>query len=61
MNPLFKKGDKVSLPYNETGTVTKVYPTVWWNTYEVKIRKSNGFNDENSVVDFFEKQIQLEQ
>ena len=61
MNPLFKKGDKVTLPYNEAGTITKIQPTVWWNVYEVKIRVSNGFNIKNSVVDFFEKQLKLEQ
>ena len=58
--PKFKKGDKVKLPYNETGTIVRYHELVWGSRYDVKIRKSNGFNDTNEVVDFFEKDLKLE-
>jgi len=55
------KGDKVKLPFDETGTIKSYDERLWGSRYWVKIRKSNGFNEKNQVVDFFEKQIELEE
>lgn len=60
MNPIYKKGDKVILPFDETGTVKKVHELIWWNTYDVKIRKENGFEAKGTIVEFLEKQLKLE-
>jgi hypothetical protein len=59
MNPLFEKGQKVKLPFNETGTIKQVENLVWFNRYQVKIRKAT-FNKTNQVMDFLEREITLE-
>ena len=56
----YEKGDKVKLPFGETGTLVKYNEKLWASTWDVRIRKSNGFNKTNEVVDFFEKQFELE-
>lgn len=55
--PLYKKDDRVKLPFNETGTIIRYQELIWGSRYWIRIRKSNGFNKTNEVVDFFEKQI----
>ena len=56
----FKEGDRVKLPFDETGTIVS-FDVPWgariWN---VRIRKSNGFNKTNQIVDFFEQDLELE-
>jgi len=52
--------DRVTLPFGETGTVVRFDERLWGNRYWVRIRKSNGFNETNSIVDFFPNQIELE-
>lgn len=52
--------DDVTLPFDETGTVKRYQELLWGSRYWVKIRKSNGFNKTNEIVDFFEHQIELE-
>jgi hypothetical protein len=59
MDPKFNKGDKVKLPFNETGTIREVENLVWFNRYVVKIRKAT-LNKTNQVIDFLERDITLE-
>jgi hypothetical protein len=56
---IFKKGDKVKLPFNETGTVVggKVY--AWMKIYNVRIRKAT-FNKTNQRIEFFERHLLAE-
>jgi len=56
---IFKKGNRVKLPLNETGTVVggKVY--AWMKIYSVRIRKAT-FNKTNQRVEFFERHLELE-
>ena len=56
----FKVKDKVKLPFKETGTIVKLDERLWGSRYWVRIRKSNGFNKTNQIVDFFEKHLELE-
>lgn len=56
----FKPKDRVRLPFGETGTVVRFDERLWGSRYWVRIRKSNGFNKTNKVVDFFPNQIELE-
>lgn len=55
----FSKGDRVKLPFNETGTVVggKIY--AWMKIYKVRIRKAT-FNKTNQHVEFFERHLQAE-
>jgi hypothetical protein len=55
----FGKGDRVKLPFNETGTVVggKIY--AWMKIYKVRIRKAT-FNKTNQKVEFFERHLQAE-
>lgn len=57
----FKRGDKVKLPFDETGTLVRFEELIWASRWWVRIRKSNGFNKTNKVVDFFEKHLELEE
>ncbi len=57
----FKRGDRVKLPFNETGTLVKFQDLLWGSRWLVRIRKSNGFNETNQIVDFFEKDFELEE
>jgi len=56
----FKKGDKVKLPFNETGTIVKVYDNILWGgKYNVKIRKVT-LSKTNEIADFKEEQMDFE-
>jgi len=52
----YKKGDRVKLPFNETGTVVRGKEYAWMKIYWVRIRKAT-FNKTNQVIDFFERQL----
>lgn len=53
----FKKGDKVSLPFNEEGIVVKVKENLLWgHPYDVKITK-NTLSELGEIVEFKETQI----
>jgi hypothetical protein len=56
---LYKKGDRVKLPFGETGTVIKGNEFAWMKVYKVRIRKA-VFNKTNEKVEFFERQINYE-
>ena len=56
----YEVGDRVKLPCGETGTLVRFHERVWASYWDVRIRKSNGFNKTNTVVDFFEKNFELE-
>lgn len=56
----YEKGDKVKVPFDETGTIVRIEQLPWMKKYWVKIRKSNGFNKTNQIVDFFERDLELE-
>ena len=56
----YEKGDRVKLPFDETGTISRIEQLVWITKYWVRIRKSNGFNKTNQVVDFFKRDLELE-
>ena len=56
---LYKKGDRVKLPFGETGTVIKGTEYAWMKVYKVKIRKA-VFNKINQRVEFFERQMNYE-
>ena len=45
-------GDKVKLPFDETGTLVKINDLLWGWKYIVRIRKSNGFNKTNQRVEY---------
>lgn len=56
----FKKGDKVKLPFNETGTVVRVRENqLWGHKYDVKIRKAT-LSVTNEVADFKAEQMEHE-
>lgn len=55
----FKKGDRVKLPFNETGTVVGGKVWAWMKVYRVRIRKAT-LNKTNQRVEFFERQLQAE-
>ena len=56
---IFKKGDRVKLPLNETGTVVSGKVWAWMKVYRVRIRKAT-FNITNQRVEFFERQLEAE-
>jgi len=52
-------GDKVKLPYNETGTIVRVNSkTLDWFPFKVRIRKAT-LNKTNQILEFKESQIEL--
>jgi hypothetical protein len=55
----FKVGDKVLLPFDETGTIVEIKNIIWGFKYVVKIRKAT-FNKTNQHVDYKEEQLKLE-
>lgn len=55
----FKEGDKVKLPFDEKGEIVEYIDVPWASRYNVKITKSNGFNDVGGFADFFEKDLVL--
>ena len=52
----YQKGDKVKLPFNETGTVVSGKEYAWMKIYLVRIRKAT-FNKTNQVIEFFERHL----
>lgn len=56
---LYKKGDRVKLPFGETGTVVSGKEYAWMKVYKVRIRKA-VFNKTNQKVEFFERQMDYE-
>ena len=57
----YKKGDRVKLPFGETGTLVRFQELLWASRWWVRIRKSNGFNKTNEIVDFLGKDLELEE
>jgi len=57
----YEIGYKVKLPFDETGTLVRFHDLPWGSRWDVRIRKSNGFNKTNQVVDFFERDFELEE
>ena len=56
----FKKGDKVKLPFGETGTIVKIRENqLWGHKYDVRIRKAT-LSKTNEVADFKKEQMELE-
>jgi hypothetical protein len=55
----FKKGDRVKLPFDETGTVVSGKVWAWMKVYIVRIRKAT-LNKTNQRVEFFERHLQAE-
>lgn len=56
----FKKGDKVKLPFNETGTIVEINDKIPWGfKFRVGIRKGSIFNKTNQIIDFKEEQLEL--
>ena len=53
---LYSKGDRVTLPFNETGTVISGKEYVWMKVYKVRIRKAT-FNKTNQRLEFLEMQL----
>ena len=54
-----KIGDRVKLPFDETGTVVKHLNLLWGFSYVVRIRKGT-FNITNQRLEFKKEQLQLE-
>jgi hypothetical protein len=56
----FKKGDRVKLPFNETGTIVKVNDNLPWGMkYDVKIRTVT-LSEIGQISDFKEEQLDFE-
>jgi len=56
----FKTGDKVILPFEEKGEIIEYLDFPWASRYNVKITESNGFNEVGDIIDFFERDLELE-
>lgn len=52
-------GKIVGLPFDEEGEVIEYLDLLWGSRYNVRITKSNGFNEIGIVADFFEKDLEL--
>ena len=59
-NQKYFNGDKVKLPFDETGIVERYEERLWGSKYWVKVSVSNGFNKVDEIVDIFEKHLELE-
>lgn len=55
----FKIGDRVKLPFNETGTIVKIHDWIWGFTHIVRIRKAT-FNKTNQRIEFRKDDLVLE-
>lgn len=55
----FETDDVVKLPLGEEGVIKEYVDLPWASRYNVKITKSNGFNQVGEVVDYFEKDLEL--
>ena len=58
---LYEVCDRVKLPFDETGTIVSFNDVPWGARWNVRIRKSNGFNKTNQIIDFFERDLELEE
>ena len=56
---IFKIGDRVKLPFDETGTIVKIHEYIWASKYIVRIRKAT-FNKTNQRIDFIYNHLILE-
>jgi len=56
----YEVGDRVKLPFGETGTLVRYQELLWGSRWWVRIRKSNGFNKTNQIIDYFERDLELE-
>lgn len=55
----FNIGDKVKLPFNETGTLVKKLQLPWGFDHIVRIRKAT-LNKTNQRIEFKKEQLELE-
>lgn len=55
----YEKGDEVKLPFDEEGEIVEIQQLPWMKKYWVGITKSNDFNPVGTIVDFFEKHLEL--
>ena len=56
----YKVGNKVKLPFEEEGVVTRIETDrLDWFPIKVAITKSNDFNELDTVVEFKEEQLNL--
>jgi len=55
----YEVGDEVKLPFDEEGEIVEIQELPWMTKYWVGITKSTDFNLVGSIVDFFEKQLEL--
>jgi len=56
---IFKIGDKVKLPFNETGIIKKINTeTLDWHPYKIKIQKAT-FNKTNEIREFKYEQLEI--
>lgn len=56
----YEAGDVVKLPFGETGKLVEFHAMVWASRWDVEITASNGFNEIGEIVDFFERDFELE-
>lgn len=60
-NKIFKVGDRVKLPLNETGTIKHINTAgLDWMPYKVRMRRVT-FNITNQVLEFKKEQLEHEQ
>ena len=52
-------GDRVKLPFDETGTVVRIEKVMWLTKYWVRIRRAT-MNKTNQVVEYFKRHVELE-
>jgi len=55
----FKIGDRLILPFNETGTLVKIKNILWGFDHVVRIRKAT-LNKTNQRIEFKREQLSLE-
>lgn len=55
----FEIGDRVKLPFNETGTLVKKLKLLWGFDHIVRIRKAT-FNKTNQRIEFKKTQLEHE-
>jgi hypothetical protein len=55
----FKIGDRVKLPFNETGTLVKKLDLMWGFDHIVRIRKAT-LNKTNQRLEYKREQLELE-
>lgn len=55
----FEVGDRLKLPFNETGTLAKKIDLIWGFDHIVRIRKAT-LNKTNQRIEFKKEQLELE-